>query len=216
MPSLSCVFVRASKLLRFIVSGDSINLMHRDIKMQNMYVRNADDLTRVELVVGDFGGAQRGEQTVNSALVSYYNFVLRETTFDALCGLLISPFAPPPTPRHKCIPPPRQGHSIQGHALPECHNTFGSCIYFGGRTVGLNNARRIGLLLGRRHFVPWASLRRPILKPPLLLRVTVLSYADALPQTSTHEQQTPAPPDTVDLWRSSPHHMTRSLRHPNA
>lgn len=80
--------------------------------MQNMYVRNADDLTRVELVVGDFGGAQRGEQTVNSALVSYYRLVLRETTFDSVCGLLVSPFAPRPTSRHRCIPPPLQGHYI--------------------------------------------------------------------------------------------------------
>lgn len=38
--------------------------MHKDIKMQNMFVVNAEDLESAELAVGDFGAAQWGEETV--------------------------------------------------------------------------------------------------------------------------------------------------------
>ena len=46
------------------MSGDSINLMHKDIKMQNMFVVNAHNLEMATLAVGDFGAAQRGVPTV--------------------------------------------------------------------------------------------------------------------------------------------------------
>lgn len=41
-----------------------MNLMHKDIKMENMFVTNVHDLDRASLAVGDFGGAQMGEETV--------------------------------------------------------------------------------------------------------------------------------------------------------
>lgn len=69
--SISFVMHFDSKLLEFVVAGDAENLMHRDIKMQNMFVAKAHDLDRAELAVGDFGAAQRGDQAVGSmALVS--------------------------------------------------------------------------------------------------------------------------------------------------
>lgn len=40
-------------------------MMHKDIKTQNTFVANAHDLDRAELALGDFGAAQRGEQTVS-------------------------------------------------------------------------------------------------------------------------------------------------------
>lgn len=46
------------------MSGDSINMMHRDMKIQNIFVTNATNLELAELAVGDFGGAQHGHQTV--------------------------------------------------------------------------------------------------------------------------------------------------------
>lgn len=52
------------KLLRFIVSGYSVNLVHGDIKAWSLFVVNAEDLDLAELAVGDFGAAQLGEQTV--------------------------------------------------------------------------------------------------------------------------------------------------------
>lgn len=49
-----------TKLLRFIVAADATNLMHKDIKLENIFVSNAHDLEQAELSVGDFGGAQNG------------------------------------------------------------------------------------------------------------------------------------------------------------
>lgn len=53
-------FVLDAKLLRFIVAGDATKLMHKDIKLENIFVSNAHDLELAELAVGDFGGAQNG------------------------------------------------------------------------------------------------------------------------------------------------------------
>lgn len=52
------------QLLRFIVSGDLVNLMHKDIKLDNIFVVNTHDTESATLAVGDFGAAQRGESTV--------------------------------------------------------------------------------------------------------------------------------------------------------
>ncbi|CAM9827730.1 unnamed protein product [Ascophyllum nodosum] len=51
------------QLLQFIVSADAINLMHRDIKTKNMFVVQTHSLELARLAVGDFGAAQRGEET---------------------------------------------------------------------------------------------------------------------------------------------------------
>ena len=53
-----------AQLLQFIVSADAINLLHRDIKMKNMFVVQAHSLENARLAVGDFGAAQRGVETV--------------------------------------------------------------------------------------------------------------------------------------------------------
>lgn len=52
------------QLLRFIVSGDSVNIMHKDIKPGNVFVVNTHDTESATLAVGDFGAAQRGVPTV--------------------------------------------------------------------------------------------------------------------------------------------------------
>lgn len=52
------------QLLQFIISADTINLLHRDIKMKNMFVVQSYNLELVRLAVGDFGAAQRGEEMV--------------------------------------------------------------------------------------------------------------------------------------------------------
>lgn len=39
--------------------------MHKDMKIENLFVRNADDPEIAELAVGDFGATQRGEVTVS-------------------------------------------------------------------------------------------------------------------------------------------------------
>ncbi|CAM9571594.1 unnamed protein product, partial [Ascophyllum nodosum] len=57
------------QLLQFIVSADDINLLHRDIKMKNMYVVQAESLEHARLAVGDFGAAQRGEETEEGNVV---------------------------------------------------------------------------------------------------------------------------------------------------
>lgn len=63
-PSYSCFFlsqfVLETKLLRFIVAADAVNLMHKDIKLENIFVSNAHNLELAGLAVGDFGGAQNG------------------------------------------------------------------------------------------------------------------------------------------------------------
>lgn len=38
--------------------------MHRGMKMQNIYVRHAENLDIAELAVSNFRGAQQGEETV--------------------------------------------------------------------------------------------------------------------------------------------------------
>lgn len=52
------------QLLRFIVDGDSVNIMHKDIKMGNVFVVDTHDTESVTLAVGDFGAAQQGEPMV--------------------------------------------------------------------------------------------------------------------------------------------------------
>lgn len=54
-----------SKMLRFIVVGDSENFMHKDIRLENVYVRNSQDLEQAELAMGGFSGAQIGVMTVS-------------------------------------------------------------------------------------------------------------------------------------------------------
>lgn len=44
--------------------------MHKDIKMENMYVTRVHDLEQATLAVGDFGGAQIGEETVSKEWIS--------------------------------------------------------------------------------------------------------------------------------------------------
>eukprot|EP00903_Cladosiphon_okamuranus_P008033 g7749.t1 len=58
------------QLLRFIVEGDSVNIMHKDIKMGNVFVANTHDPESATLAVGDFGAAQRGEPMAGGG-VSY-------------------------------------------------------------------------------------------------------------------------------------------------
>lgn len=55
------------QLLQFIISADTINLLHRDIKMKNMFVVQSYNLELVRLAVGDFGAAQRGEEMVRNS-----------------------------------------------------------------------------------------------------------------------------------------------------
>lgn len=57
------------QLLKFIVSADAINLLHRDIKMKNMFVVHSQSLELARLAVGDFGAAQRGEETAAGSVV---------------------------------------------------------------------------------------------------------------------------------------------------
>ncbi|CAM9571173.1 unnamed protein product [Ascophyllum nodosum] len=57
------------QLLQFIVSADAINLLHRDIKMKNMFVVQAHSLENARLAVGDFGAAQRGVETEGGNVV---------------------------------------------------------------------------------------------------------------------------------------------------
>lgn len=53
------------QLLRFIVSANNVNLMHKDMKIENLFVRHAENPEIAELAVGDFGATQRGEVTVS-------------------------------------------------------------------------------------------------------------------------------------------------------
>lgn len=39
--------------------------MHKDLKMDNIYAVNTNDLELVDLAIGDFGGAQKGEEKVS-------------------------------------------------------------------------------------------------------------------------------------------------------
>jgi len=56
------------QLLQFIVSADAINLLHRQIKMGNMFVVQSHSLELARLAVGNFGAAQRGEEMVRYAV----------------------------------------------------------------------------------------------------------------------------------------------------
>lgn len=48
------------------MEGNINNLMHRDLKMHNVFVTQAHDLELAGLAVGDFGAAQEGFETVSS------------------------------------------------------------------------------------------------------------------------------------------------------
>ena len=50
--------------MKFIVSGCSMNLMHKDIDVWNLYVVNAGNLELAELAVGHFAAAQQGGRAV--------------------------------------------------------------------------------------------------------------------------------------------------------
>ncbi|CAM9261297.1 unnamed protein product, partial [Sphacelaria rigidula] len=69
MTELKAVTRVVNQLLRFIIAGDERNFMHKDLKMDNIYVRNTHDLDLVQLAVGDFGGAQRGESKEDGKVV---------------------------------------------------------------------------------------------------------------------------------------------------
>lgn len=66
--------MRMLQLLRFIVSGDSVNFMHKDIKMGNVFVVNTHDTESATLAVGDFGAAQQGEPMVGLHNIRRYDF----------------------------------------------------------------------------------------------------------------------------------------------
>lgn len=57
------------------MSGDAINLLHKDMKMQNVFVVQANNLQRVKLAVGDFGAAQLGVEIVSHMFENEYCFV---------------------------------------------------------------------------------------------------------------------------------------------
>lgn len=54
-----------AQLLRFVVSGNQINLMHKDLKIANIFVTQAHNLELARLAVGDFGAAQEGDLSVS-------------------------------------------------------------------------------------------------------------------------------------------------------
>ena len=58
------------QLLQFIISADAINLHHRHIKMENMFVTQSHSLELARLAVGNFGASQRGEEMVRYAVGS--------------------------------------------------------------------------------------------------------------------------------------------------
>lgn len=95
---LRAVGVPAKKLLRFIVEGDAINLMHKDIKMENMFVTKMHDLDQASLAVGDFGGAQIGEETVSGprGLVSESDRAGQRVRWIGSTYATSSPLAPRP------------------------------------------------------------------------------------------------------------------------
>lgn len=53
------------QLLQFIVMANELGMMHKDIKMRNLYVRNAGNDQDAELMVGGFTAAQRAEFDVS-------------------------------------------------------------------------------------------------------------------------------------------------------
>lgn len=63
------------QLLRFIVEGDLINVMHRGINTDNMYVRNANRLETAELAMGGFGRLEHGRVHVRKAPIVYYEWM---------------------------------------------------------------------------------------------------------------------------------------------
>lgn len=42
-----------------------MNFMHKDLKMDNIYAKHTHDLELVHLAIGDFGGAQKGQEKVS-------------------------------------------------------------------------------------------------------------------------------------------------------
>lgn len=76
------------QLLRLIVAGDAMNLMHKDIKLENVFVRNAGNLQLAELALGDFGGAQNGRVTVNLNIASRNSTL----TFVCVCVSIVRAF----------------------------------------------------------------------------------------------------------------------------
>lgn len=54
-----------AQLLRFVMAGNYMHLMHRDVKIQNIFVKQAHNLELAELAVGDFGAAQEGQENVS-------------------------------------------------------------------------------------------------------------------------------------------------------
>ena len=67
-PPASPLLLIYIQLLKFIVSPDAINLLHRDIQMKNMFVVQSHSLELARLAVGDFGAAQRGEERVRNMI----------------------------------------------------------------------------------------------------------------------------------------------------
>ena len=65
--SLVFAYLPLLQLLQFIVSADAINLLHRDIKMKNIFVVQSHSFKLVRLAVGNFRAAQRGEEGVRGA-----------------------------------------------------------------------------------------------------------------------------------------------------
>lgn len=56
------------QLLEFVVSGNHENLMHKDLKMANIFVTGAQNLEFAQLAVGDFGAAQEGDLTAEGGV----------------------------------------------------------------------------------------------------------------------------------------------------
>lgn len=61
---LACCW-SVGQLLRVIVAGDAINMVHNGIDINNMYVRNAQRPETAELAMGAFGAAKRGRVNVS-------------------------------------------------------------------------------------------------------------------------------------------------------
>lgn len=51
--------------------------MHKDMKIENLFVRNAESIQVAELAVGDFGAAQKGKLTVSGRHRNPYAIIAR-------------------------------------------------------------------------------------------------------------------------------------------
>ncbi|CAM9827660.1 unnamed protein product [Ascophyllum nodosum] len=87
------------QLLQFIVSADAINLLHRDIKTKNMFVVQTHSLELARLAVGNFGAAQRGEETEGGNVVYRTGVYTRDHTSPRMTSALYGEFTANGGPR---------------------------------------------------------------------------------------------------------------------